>query len=80
MPLLASAPQISAYGWGSSLNTAQPGYAPPPLKDLVLMYIAFDVLVLDGRDLCSLTLQVCVGGGRGLRQGARSPRLHAAGM
>ena len=38
--------------------TAQPGYAPPKLQDLVLMYIAFDILILDGRDLCSLPLSV----------------------
>ena len=54
--------QIAQYGWGSTLMTAQPGYHPPPLKDLVLLYIAFDVLLLDGRDLCSLPLQVCCSG------------------
>ena len=38
--------------------TARPGYEPPRLKDLVLIYVAFDILILDGRDLCSLPLSV----------------------
>jgi hypothetical protein len=41
--------------------TAKPGYDPPFLRDVQLMYIVFDVLMVEGVDLCNLPLKVIRG-------------------
>jgi hypothetical protein len=39
------------------LYTADPDYLPPRLKDILITYVAFDILAFDGKVRC----QLCVG-------------------
>ncbi len=38
--------------------TAKPGYEPPLLRDVQLMYVVFDVMIVNGQNMCARPLEV----------------------